>query len=480
VATRLNDGEAKVLICADGYHRRGKEVRMKDVADQAVANVPSVSTVVVVERTGATTQWNPERDRAWARLLADADGRVETEPLDSEAPLMIIHTSGTTGRPKGTVHPHSGFPLKALQDLVYGMDGDEDDVLFWFSDFGWMMGPWVVFATLALGATMVLYDGSPETPGPDRLWTLIDRHQVSIFGLSPTLARSLIPSGGEVVAQHDLRSLRVVGSAGEVWDPQSWMWTFDHVCRGRIPLLNYCGGTEVSGGIVCGNVLTPLRPCSFAGPLPGMAADVVDQDGHSIRGRPGELVLRAPNPGMTRGFWRDRERYLDSYWSWLPGLWRHGDAALVDDRDGLWYVLGRSDDTMKIAGKRVGPGEVEAILMRHPDVEAAAAIGVPDPLKGEALACIVVRRRLEGSVDDAALAAELSDAVAKALGKATRPAQVRVVADLPRTRSGKIVRRAMRSVLAGREPGDLSAVENPEALAALAPFAPSAPADSER
>jgi len=290
-------------------------------------------------------------------------------------------------------------------------------------------------------------------------------HGVTVLGVSPTLVRGLMTHGDEPPGKHDLSSLRVLGGTGEPWNPEPFNWFFRQVGGGRIPIINYTGGTEISGGILCGNVITHLRPCSFAGPLPGMAADVVDAEGRSVRGEVGELVIRNPWPGMTRGFWGDRERYVETYWSRFNDVWVHGDWAYTDPTDGLWYVLGRSDDTIKVAGKRLGPAEVESVLVSHSAVAESAAIGVPDELKGEALVCFVVLRPGHAGSDELAL--ELADLVAGALGKPLRPKSVHFVADLPRTRNAKILRRVVRSVYTGTDPGDLSSLENPSALAAI-------------
>jgi acetyl-CoA synthetase len=465
IATRLRDGEAKLLICADGFYRRGQVVAMKETADRALVNCPSVKRVIVHRRVVREIPWTHGRDQVWEVLLEDDPDHARTQELDPEDPLMIIYTSGTTGKPKGTLHVHGGFPVKAAQDMAHCFDIGPQDTVFWYTDLGWMMGPWLIFGTLVLGATMVLYEGTPDYPAADRLWRMVQQHRVTVLGVSPTLVRSLMTHGDEVPAHHDLSSLRILGGTGEPWNPEPFNWYFKNIGAARIPVINYTGGTEISGGILSGNVITHLRPCSFAGPVPGMAAGVVDADGRPVRGEVGELVIRNPWPGMTRGFWGDRRRYEETYWSRFDDVWVHGDWAYVDPEDGLWYVLGRSDDTIKIAGKRLGPAEVESILVGHPAVAEAAAIGVPDELKGESLVCFVIlRARQEASPG---LATELQDLVAGALGKPLRPKAVHFVGDLPRTRNAKILRRVVRSVYTGTDPGDLSSLENPSALAAI-------------
>jgi acetyl-CoA synthetase len=465
IASRLRDGEAKLLICADGFYRRGQVVPMKETADKALVSCPTVTRVIVHRRVVREIPWNHGRDYVWEVVVEDEPEHAPTHELDPEDPLMIIYTSGTTGKPKGTLHVHGGFPVKTAQDMAHGFDVGADDTIFWYTDIGWMMGPWLILGSLALGATMVLYEGTPDHPAPDRLWRMVADHKVTVLGVSPTLVRSLMTHGDELPARHDLSSLRILGGTGEPWNPEPFNWFFKRIGGGRIPIINYTGGTEISGGILCGNVITHLRPTSFAGPLPGMAADVVDAEGNSVRGEVGELVIRNPWPGMTRGFWGDRERYLETYWSRFPGVWVHGDWAYVDPEDGLWYVLGRSDDTIKVAGKRLGPAEVESVLVGHPAVAEAAAIGVPDELKGEALVCFVILRPERVASDQLAL--ELQDLVAAALGKPLRPKAVHFVTDLPRTRNAKILRRVVRSVYTGKDPGDLSSLENPSALAAI-------------
>ena len=465
VASRLADCGARVLITADGFYRRGRVVPMKAVADEALAAAPSVQQVVVVRRTGLAVSWSEGRDAWWDDLTAAQPEAFETERTSAEDPYMIIYTSGTTGRPKGIVHAHACFPIKGAQDLAHLFDLQPDDVLFWPSDLGWMMAPWAISGALILGATLLLYDGAPDFPGPDRLWALTASHGVTVLGVAPTLIRALKAHGDEPVRRHDLARLRVLGSSGEPWDPESWRWLFETVGGGQLPIINYSGGTEVSGGILGCTTITPIKPCSFAGPIPGMAADVVDGEGGSLRGHVGELVIRAPWLGIARGFWADEARYFDTYWSRLSDIWVHGDWAEID-ADGFWYIRGRSDDTIKTAGKRVGPAEVESAALLHPAVLAAAAIGVPHPLKGEAVVIFAAVRDGDGATS--LLREEIIRAVTGALGKALKPEHVELVQDLPRTRNGKILRRLIRARYLDLPLGDLSSLENPAALEQIA------------
>lgn len=314
---------------------------------------------------------------------------------------------------------------------------------------------------------MFLYDGAPDFPAPDRLWQLVERHKITQLGVSPTLIRSLIPHG-ELFAQYDRSSLKCFASTGEPWNPDPWMWLFEKVGQARIPIINYSGGTEISGGIVMGNPLLPLKPCAFSAPCPGMAADVFDENGQPLRNKVGELVIKAPWIGMTRGFWQDKQRYLDTYWSRWENTWAHGDFAAID-ADGMWYILGRSDDTIKIAGKRLGPAEVESILTRHPQVIESAAIGVPHEIKGSELVLFVVLRpepRMDGETENRMdmIRAELREMVIDEMGKALTPKTILFVNDLPKTRNAKVMRRMIRAAYLGYEPGDTSSLVNPKAV----------------
>jgi acetyl-CoA synthetase len=469
IAGRLRDCEASVLITADGFRRRGQTIDMKQTADDAVDAAPSVRAVIVAPRLGREIRLR-EREVTWDFVMANGTEDAAFADTSPEDPYMLIYTSGTTGRPKGAVHVHGGFPVKAAQDQAHLFDLQKGDVLWWFTDIGWMMGPWLIAGGLINGATILLYDGAPDYPDAGRIWSIVERHRVTHLGISPTAIRGLMRAGDEPVKRHDRSSLFVLGSTGEPWNPEPWWWYFDVADR-RAPLINYSGGTECSGGILGCTTWTPLAPAGFAGPVPGIAADVLDQQGRPLRGSVGELVIRKPWPGMTRGFWRDPDKYLATYWSRFPDVWVHGDWARIA-ADGFWFIEGRSDDTLKVAGKRVGPAEVESAATAHAAVLEAAAIGVPHELKGEAIVLFVVLRTGHEAAFDT-LAGEIADTVADGLGKPLRPHAVRFVTDLPKTRNAKILRRVIRAAYLGQQDlGDLTALENPAAITQIRELVP--------
>jgi acetyl-CoA synthetase len=374
---------------------------------------------------------------------------------------MYLYTSGTTGKPKGTVHTHAGALASISRELGFNFDVQKDDVFFWFTDIGWMMGPWEMIGVTFWGGTIVLFEGAPNYPAPDRVWQVIEKRKVTTLGISPTAVRVLKAAGDEWVDKYPMSTLRLLGSTGEPWDEESYMWFFNKVGNKRCPIINISGGTEIVGCMIMPLPATPLKPCTLGGPGLGMDIDVVDEHGKSIRNGIGHLVCRKPSPSMTKGFLKDSQRYLDTYFSKFPGMWYHGDWAKVDE-DGLWFLFGRSDDTIKVSGKRVGPGEVESALVEHPAVIEAAVIGVPHPIKGEGLVCFVVAA---GTASQAAeLEAALIKQVGSKLGSTLKPERIYVVPALPKTRSGKIVRGSIKRKFLGEQVGDVSSIDNPEAL----------------
>ncbi len=459
VSSRLADGGAKVVLTADASYRRGKLVPMKEVLDDALADAASVERVLVWRRVGGDCPMTLGRDGWWEDAVSDKPGALEPHWVESEAPYLLAYTSGTTGRPKGAVHVQGGFLVSIARETAYQADLRAGDRVLFATDMGWIMGPWTVTGAMACGATVVFMEGAPDWPH-DRVWEIVERERVTMLGVSPTLVRALIPHGEPSA---DLTSLRAVVTTGEPWNRGPYDWLDEHVCGdGRIPIVNCSGGTEVGACFLSVTMLEPTKPVSVGFPALGEDMDVFDEQGRPVRGEVGELVCKRAWPGMTRGIWGDPERYLDTYWRRFPGVWTHGDWASVDE-DGYWFLHGRSDDTLNIAGKRIGPAELESAAVGHPAVAEAAAIGVPHEVKGEVawLYCVLAPGA-EASSE------EISAAVAHELGKAFAPERVLFVSALPKTRSAKIVRRAVRARALGLDPGDLSTLENPEALEEIA------------
>ena len=433
IESRLRDSGAKALFTADHLERRGKRLPLAEKMP------PFEGHTILVN----------------GPLFPDQPSQAATLSLASEHRAFLLYTSGTTGRPKGTVHTHAGCLAQMGKEIWLAFDHRDSDRFFWLSDIGWMMGPWTILGNHLFGGTILLYDGAPDYPTPARLWQTIERHGITTFGVSPTAIRVLGKSG---VGLPPMDSLRLLGSTGEPWDDASWLWFFERVGRRRCPIINISGGTEIVGCFLLPLPIQPLKPCSLGGPAPGMSTEVVDETGAPVRGRKGYLVCTKPAPSMTRGIWNDPKRYIDTYWSRFPGMWYHGDWASVDE-DGHWFLHGRADESMNVAGRKIGPAEVEEAMMRHPGVAESAVIGVPDEIKGEAIVGYAVAKP-GAALDPAGIAVTVVDF----LGPTFRPREILVVAELPKTQSGKIVRRLIRRKYLGEDLGDLSTVANPWSL----------------
>ncbi len=466
VAERLAHAEARLVFTSNAGLRRGKEVGVKSLLDAALDVGTGVEKVVVFRRTGTRVPMREGRDVSWKDFVRGQSDAAATERLPAEAHSLIIYTSGTTGKPKGTVHTHAGCMLNVAKEIRYCLDLRDADVFFWVTDIGWMMGPWEMIGVQFGGGAYLIYEGAPNWPETDRLWKLLSDHGVTTFGVSPTAIRLLISQGDEWVEKHDLSKLRILGSTGEPWDRESYMWFFEKVGGGRCPIMNISGGTELCGCLLQPYPIVPLTPCSLGGPALGADTDVFNEAGESVRGEIGHLVCKQPTPSMTKSFLKDDARYMETYFSRWPDVWYHGDWARAD-ADGQWYLYGRSDDTINVAGKRVGPAEVEAALIAHPAVVEAAVIGAPHPIKGEGLCCFVVLAENHEPTD--ALRETLKEETVKYLGKSLRPEKVKFVRALPKTRSAKIVRAAIKKVYLGADPAriDVSSIETPAFLYAI-------------
>ncbi len=566
IASRLNAVGAKALFTAENFSRRGKAVDSLATAIEAVSHCPTIEKIYVTscdsDELDLSKHTSDARFVSFYTLFQSVENTT-AEATSAEDPLIILYTSGTTGKPKGIAHTHASFPIKAAQDMAFGTDVGKGTRISWYTDIGWMMGPWLIYGALINGATICIYDGAPDYPTPDRMWEFCSKHKVEVLGISPTLVRSLAateeaknsppfeggvaPASGDGVVsstvdrgfadtdeenhpvgeaptpllrkegssglkglgethkalfeRYDLSSLRIFASTGEPWNPAPWWWLFEKVGNSKLPIINYSGGTEIAGGILMGNPLLPIKPCSFPAPCPGMDVDILNEDGNPVStGKVGELIIKQPWIGMARGFWQEKERYLETYWRRFKDIWVHGDWAMRD-ADGHWFILGRSDDTLKVAGKRVGPAEVESLLVAHPLVTEAAVIGVPDEAKGTAMVAFCVlgsadtpvrmsvaatrtgandfessmgEDRFAGGTGDAdrsvraPLEAELKALVARDMGKPLAPSKIHFVSALPKTRNTKVMRRVIRAAYLGEDPGDLSALENPNAVAEIA------------
>jgi acetyl-CoA synthetase len=464
-ATRIEDSACSVLFTGDGFYRRGGEITLKGAADDAIEEAGHVEHTVVFDRLGADIPWDDDRDEWWDEAIETQDDDYGTKSLDSGQECMLLYSSGTTGKPKGIVHTHAGAQMQPAKELHFGFDLKPADRFFWVSDIGWMMGPWTLIGTHTFGGTMVMYEGAPDHPEPDRFWELIDRHGVTQFGISPTAIRALRKQGDGWIEGQDLSSLRLLGSTGEPWDPESWLWFYEHIGGGDTPIINISGGTEILGCFLMPMPTQPLKPCTLGGPGLGMNIDIVDETGDSITedNERGYLVARDSNPAMTKSLWGGDDRYLHEYWSAFtdPPMWNHGDWA-QKDAEGFWFLHGRADDALNVAGRKVGPAEIEGAAMEHDDVNQAAAVGVPDDTTGTAVVLYLITEAGIEETDE--LRGEVRKLVGEEQGKPFRPREVLFVDAFPKTQSGKIIRRAVEATYTGADLGDMSSIENPDAL----------------
>jgi acetyl-CoA synthetase len=456
---RLQDCKAKALFVSDGFYRKGKPVSQKQDSEIAVKDT-SVEKIIVVSYKGIDNYEKSDKIIFYHDLVSSQNDLCDTEILDSDDPLFILYTSGTTGKPKGVIHAHGGFSVFAGYQTAYLIDMNQNDTLFWSADIGWITGlVWNVYGLLITGASAIIYDGALDFPRIDRIWKMLSDYQATIFGISPTAVRLFKKNNVEPLKSYSLDKIKNIPTTGEPLDKDSWWWLFEKVGNKKIPIMNLSGGTEIGGAMLSVFPGMKLKPSTVGIPVPGINLDVFDDDGNSIKNKNGYLVIKSPWPAMTRGLLNDDERYLETYWSKFKNIWFHGDYVFVDE-DNLWYMRGRTDDVINISGHRMSTAEIEHAVISHEKIFDAASIAIPDDITGEAIVVFFVTDdKLEIGLES-----EISNYVSKKIGKVARPKFVFQLSDLPKTRTGKIMRRLLKSKLLGKDLGDLSSLENPNIL----------------